>query len=95
MLIFIPFLIRINISKDEIADKFDFSLAIQHDSNINQLSCTIDASLDLFNKDTIQTITQRFHLMLEQLFISPDDQIRKPIYELSMILPNEQILMNL
>ena len=41
--------ISIKISEDEIMSKFDFTLTIQHDSNTNQLSCTIDASLDLFN----------------------------------------------
>ena len=58
----------IKISENEIMSKFDFSLSIQHDLNTNQLSCTIDASLDLFNTDTIDTIAQRFHSMLEQLF---------------------------
>ena len=44
-----------------------FSVAIQHDFNVNQLSCTINASLDLFDEETIHKITQRFHLILEQI----------------------------
>ena len=58
----------IKISENEIMSKFDFSLTIQHDLNINQLSCTIDASLDLFNVETVDKIAQRFHSMLDQLF---------------------------
>ena len=60
--------ISIKISENEIMSKFDFTLTIQHDLNINQLSCTINASLDLFNVKTIDKIAQRFHSMLEQLF---------------------------
>ncbi|CAF4176073.1 unnamed protein product, partial [Adineta steineri] len=71
----------------------DFSLIIQHDLNINQLSCTINGSLDLFNVETIDKISQRFHSILKQLFTSVDDQMNKSIYELSLILTNEQYLM--
>ena len=88
-----PVLMSIKISENEIMSKFDFSLSIQHDLNTNQLSCTIDASLDLFNEDTIDMIAQRFHSMLEQLFVCPDDQITKSICELPMILPDEMVLM--
>ncbi|CAF4072861.1 unnamed protein product, partial [Adineta steineri] len=70
----------------------DFSLLIQHDHNINQLSCTINASLDLFNVETIDKISQRFHSMLEQFFISVDDEMNKSIYEISLTLPNERLL---
>ena len=85
--------LSIKISKDEMMNKFDFSLSIQHDVNINQLSCTIDASLDLFDAKTIEKIAHRFHFMLEQLFIpSIDDQMKKPIYELLLLLPNERLL---
>ena len=87
----IPFSVKI--SGDEIMSKFDFSLTIQHDVNINQLSCTINASLDLFNAKTIETIAHRFHSMLEQLFIpSTDDERKKSIYELSLLLPDERLL---
>ena len=72
--------------------KFDFILSIQHDLNVNQLSCTIDASLDLFNVQTIDKIAQRFHSMLKQLFTSIDFLTTKPIYELSLILSDERTL---
>ncbi|CAF4061678.1 unnamed protein product, partial [Adineta steineri] len=71
----------------------DFSLIIEHDHNINQLSCTISASLDLFNGDTTDKISQRFHSILNQLFTSVDDQMNKSIYEISLTLPNERIFM--
>ncbi|CAF4104700.1 unnamed protein product [Adineta steineri] len=87
----IPF--TMNINDDEITNKYDFSLLIQHDLNINQLSCTINASLDLFNVETIDKISQRFHSISNQLLSSIDDQTNKPIHELSIILSNEQYLM--
>ena len=88
-----PMPISLNMNKDKIMNKFDFSLIIQHDMNINQLSCTINASLDLFNEETIDKIAQRFHSMLKQLFSSTDNQMMKSIYEISLILPDERILM--
>jgi non-ribosomal peptide synthetase component F len=85
--------ISVKISEDEIMSKFDFGLIIQHDLDINQLSCTINASLDLLDGKTVDKIAQRFHSMLEQLFICTDDgQMKKPIYGLSLILPYEQFL---
>ncbi|CAF1578576.1 unnamed protein product, partial [Adineta steineri] len=41
--------ISIKISEDDTISKFDFILGIQHDLDMNQLSCTINASLDLFD----------------------------------------------
>jgi hypothetical protein len=88
----IPFSIKI--SEDKIMSKFDFALTIHHDANINELSCTIDASLDLFNPETITKVSRQFHSMLKQLFqVTADDQMKKPIYELSLRLPDERLLM--
>jgi non-ribosomal peptide synthetase component F len=85
--------ISIEISENEIMSMFDFALTIQYNQSINQLSCTIDASLDLFNRTTVDKIAQRFESMLEQLFNIKDVQMNKPIYELSLILPDERLLM--
>ncbi|CAF0970395.1 unnamed protein product [Adineta steineri] len=85
--------ITMNINDNEITNKYDFSLLIQHDLNINQLSCTINASLDLFNVETIDKISQRFHSILKQLFTSVEDQMNKSVYEISLTLPNERLLM--
>ena len=65
-----PMPISVKKNESEMMSKFDFSLTIQHDVNINQLSCTINASLDLFYEATVHKIAQRFHSMLKQLFIS-------------------------
>ncbi|CAF3908572.1 unnamed protein product [Adineta steineri] len=84
----------IKISEDEIMSKFDFIVSFQHDLHLNEFSCTIDASLDLFNAETVPIIAQRFHSMLYELPASViDNEINKPIHELSLILSNEQYLM--
>ncbi|CAF1585737.1 unnamed protein product, partial [Adineta steineri] len=89
----VPGSFSFNISEDEILSVSDFSLSFHHDMNINQLSCTINASLDLFNRDTVEKISQRFHSILHQLSASIiDSQINKPIYEVSLTLSNEQYL---
>ncbi|CAF4144029.1 unnamed protein product, partial [Adineta steineri] len=86
----IPF--TTDITNNYIRTKFDFSVLMQHDLNINQLSCTINASLDLFDVETIDKISQRFHSILKQIFTSVDDQMNKSLYELSIALPNERVL---
>ncbi|CAF1292849.1 unnamed protein product [Adineta steineri] len=68
-------------------------LSFQHDLNLNEFSCTINASLDLFHAETVSLITQRLQTMLHQQFISFHCKTNKPIYELSLILSNEQYLM--
>jgi non-ribosomal peptide synthetase component F len=85
--------ISIKISENEIMSKFDFALTIQHIQTTNQLSCTIDASLDLFDATTIDKIAQRFHSMLEQLFERTDVQMNRPINELSLMVSDERLLM--
>ncbi|CAF4139461.1 unnamed protein product, partial [Adineta steineri] len=90
----VPESFSFHINEDEILSASDFSLSVHHDMNMNQLSCTINASLDLFNRDTVEKISQRFHCILHQSSASMvDNQINKPIYELSLILSNEQYLM--
>ena len=84
--------ISIKISEDEIMSKFDFSLTIHHNLARNQLSCIIDASLDLFDVHTVDTIGQRFHSMLSQPFHGEHIQMEKPIYELSLLSSEEQLL---
>ncbi|CAF4024354.1 unnamed protein product, partial [Adineta steineri] len=86
----IPYSIKI--TEDEVMSKFDFILSFQHDLNLNEISCTIDASTDLFNAETICLITQKLQTMLHQLFTSFNCTTNKPFYELSLILPNEQYL---
>ena len=80
-------------SEDKIICNVDFSLTVQHDLNTNQLSCVISASLDLFNVETVNKIAQRYHSILKQLFTPNDNHMNKPVDELSLILPDERLLM--
>jgi non-ribosomal peptide synthetase component F len=82
-----------NTNKREAITKLDFSVLVEHDFDMNQLSCTINASLDLFKTETVDKIAQRFHSMLEQLFHVKHNQMAKPIHELSLILSDERILL--
>ncbi|CAF4041132.1 unnamed protein product, partial [Adineta steineri] len=90
----VPTSFSLNDNEDEILNISDFSLSIHHDMNMNQLSCTINASLDLFNRETVEKISQRFHFILNQLSAPIiHNQINKPIYELLLTLTNERLLM--
>ncbi|CAF4240585.1 unnamed protein product, partial [Adineta steineri] len=89
----VPGSFSFNINEDKILSASDFSLSIQHNTNMNQLSYTINASLDLFNVETICTIAQRLQTVLQQQFTSFDSKANKPIYELSLALSNERYLM--
>jgi non-ribosomal peptide synthetase component F len=87
----ITFLVKIG--ENEIMSKFDFSLTIHYNQSINQLSCTIDASLDLFNRTTVDKIAQRFYSMLQFLFrLNTDDQMKRRIYELPLLLSDDRLL---
>ncbi|CAF4095849.1 unnamed protein product, partial [Adineta steineri] len=87
----IPYSIKTG--QDEIMSKFDFILSFQHDLNLNEFSCTIDASLDLFDVETVGIIGQRLQTMLHQQFTSFNRKTNKPINEISLTLSNEQYLM--
>jgi hypothetical protein len=85
--------ISIKTNENKIMSIFDFALNIQYKPSTDQLCCTIQASLDLFDESRVHKIAQRFHSMLEQLFNVTDVQMKKPVYELSLILPDEKSLM--
>ncbi|CAF4206844.1 unnamed protein product, partial [Adineta steineri] len=90
----VPGSLSLNENEDETLSASDFSLSTHHDLNMNQLSCTINASSNLFNRQTVEKISQRFHSILNLLSTSIiDNQISKPIYELSLTLSNEQYVM--
>ncbi|CAF4322495.1 unnamed protein product, partial [Adineta steineri] len=72
---------------------FDFCLTAIHDETKNILRCQIDGSSDLFNETTLQQISHRFHSLCQQLFSSSFNLHTQPIYELSIILPHEQHLL--
>ncbi|CAF3886038.1 unnamed protein product [Adineta steineri] len=90
----VPTSFSFSINEDEILNVSDFSLSIYHDMNMNQLSCTINASLDLFNRDIVEEVSQRFHFILHGLSASMiGNQINKPIHEVQLALPTEQLLL--
>ncbi|CAF1340659.1 unnamed protein product [Adineta steineri] len=90
----VPTSFSFNINEDDILSASNFSLLFHHNMKMDQLSCTINASLDSFNRETVEKISQRFHSILHQVSASMiDSQINKPINELSLILSNEQYLM--
>ncbi|CAF1547888.1 unnamed protein product, partial [Adineta ricciae] len=76
-------------------NELDLSFSIQHDiAHTHGLICTIDASLDLFYETTVDKMAHRFGTMLQQLFLSPnDEQMERPIYELSLMSVDERIMM--
>jgi non-ribosomal peptide synthetase component F len=82
----------LKIGTDEIVSKFDFFLAVEYHPADSQLSFTIEASIDLFDAVTINKIGQRFLLMLNQLFEFSVDRSEHPIHQLSLILPDETLL---
>ncbi|CAF4119702.1 unnamed protein product, partial [Adineta steineri] len=90
----VPGSFSFNMNEDDLLSASDFSLSVHHDLNVNRLSCTINASLDLFNRETVEKISKRTHFILHQLSASIiHDEMDKPIYELSLTLLDEQHLM--
>ena len=83
----------LQLSENDKLSKFDFATTFQHERDANEFSCTISASSDLFDITTVDKIGQRFHSMIHQLFSVVDVQMEKPIYALSLTLPDESSLM--
>nr|ACD54728.1 non-ribosomal peptide synthetase, NRPS-like protein [Adineta vaga] len=83
--------VQYNTGTTDIVTKFDLSINVQHDLTNNQLSCVINGSSDLFSKQTVYKIGQRFILIMEQLFEDTFSQTKKSIYELSSLMPDEAI----
>ncbi|CAF4097549.1 unnamed protein product, partial [Adineta steineri] len=80
-------------SIDCMPSKFDLYLTVIYDEKMNLLRCQIHGSSDLFNETTLQQISHRFHSLCQQLFSSSFNIHTQPIYELSIILPHEQHLL--
>jgi non-ribosomal peptide synthetase component F len=80
------------IGEAEIMSKFDFSLTVQHDVVSDKLACVIDASLDLFDVQTIDLVAQRLHSMLHHFCESLTSRSTVSIYELPITLPGERLI---
>ncbi|CAF3410977.1 unnamed protein product [Rotaria sp. Silwood1] len=70
---------------------FDLTLAIQYDSNSKHMKLLFNYSKDLFEECTINTMAQRFHILLRQLF-EQNTRRQQPIFSASLLLPNEMKL---
>lgn len=81
------------LDRHSVQTTFSLCLTINHDEKMNTLRYRFDASADLFDQSTVQQFSRRFHLLCQQLFCSSFDLHRQPIYELSIILPDEQALL--
>ena len=79
----------------DVDNQVDFSLRIQHDLSTDQLSCTISASPDVFNIETVEKIGQRYLLLLQQLFPSTNnfEITTQSLFQLSLLLPDESRLL--
>lgn len=73
----------------EVISQPDFSVDIQYNVYNDQLSYNINGSLDLFDLSTIDHIGQRFLILLQQLFQSNVFRGREPLYNVSLLLPEE------
>ena len=81
------------IGEEEIVSNSDLTLTVQFNASTDQFSCTIDASLDLFDVHTIERIAQRFHTMFNEMIINAEINSRKPIYKTSLMLSDEHLLL--
>jgi hypothetical protein len=76
--------------------KFDFMFTFLHNpSKANgSLSFSASCSRDLFDQSTVETLGERFFILMRQLF-DPSCVVRsaQPIYCLNIILPRELLLM--
>ncbi|CAF4595080.1 unnamed protein product, partial [Didymodactylos carnosus] len=74
--------------------KFDLSLSMNYNVRKKTMSCSFNYSCDLFERTTVQTMCDRFQILLRQLFNSSSFNIDlQPLYELSILLPEERELL--
>ena len=66
--------------------KFDLSCFFHYHLSERSITVAIDASTDLFDPTTVDSIAQRLHILIEQLFSSSPPESR---VELSLLLPDE------
>ena len=72
--------------------QFDLSLSFKHNLSKNLLNCSFDYSTDVFDKSTIETLSNRLNRLIPQIF--NDDH--RSVCEYNIILENEEeILRNL
>lgn len=67
---------------------FDLIVTVRHDPDKKNMRVLFNYSKDLFDECTIKTMTERFHVLLRQLFEQNIEQ-QQPICSLSLLLPQE------
>jgi non-ribosomal peptide synthetase component F len=70
----------------ETVAKFDLTCSLLYDISTRSMKVSLDASSDLFDLETVESIACRFHLLLNQLFSFPPST---RICEFSLLLPHE------
>lgn len=76
-------------SIDEVA-KFDlFVRLFQASKKEESHFCSFNTCLDVFDQSTVDTMIARFHHLLKQLFLSPDNEKINKISHLSLTLPEQ------
>ncbi|CAF1427213.1 unnamed protein product, partial [Didymodactylos carnosus] len=74
--------------------EFDLSLIMDYCSTDKLLLCYFEYSQDIFKYETIAQMADKFKFLLEQLFLFSTHLHHQPIYKLSLILPQEEQLIN-
>jgi non-ribosomal peptide synthetase component F len=92
--------VPVSLERMENVVKFDLKLLFFYDPAVGKpISCSLICSRDVFDLTTVEKLATQFHHILLQLFAgrktttSFNDQVREPISQLSLILPeNSQVL---
>ncbi|CAF1489270.1 unnamed protein product, partial [Didymodactylos carnosus] len=66
-----------------------FDMLVRMTKRKNSLSCIFEYPCDLFEQSTIDQMCNRFHILLQQLFLPSFNLKNQPIYKLSLLLPEE------
>ncbi|CAF1470753.1 unnamed protein product, partial [Adineta ricciae] len=84
-------LIPLAATQDDYVAKFDLTCSLDYNSRAHTVKLSLNASLDLFDVETVSTMIHRFECLLSQIFTS----ISSPICELSLLLPHEVELLRM
>ncbi|CAF1506572.1 unnamed protein product, partial [Didymodactylos carnosus] len=74
----------------------DLILDVNYDIQESKISCSFEYATDLFELKTIENMSNRFEVLLQQIFseLSSFDKDKQPLYELSLLLSVEIRLIN-
>jgi non-ribosomal peptide synthetase component F len=76
--------------------KFDLTLSMKYDTFRRSVSCIFEYSTDLFDEKVIQIMFNQYEILLNQLFSTSStfNLKNQPVYELSILLPQDIKLIN-